>query len=156
MILLLTTLDSRPRRTGLLHYIVVSMLVGARTEELRALRWEHVHAEPNGTVPSHIEVWRSVRSDGDTKTKKAAAHSRSSRHGASKHSASRKRRHSQASESDFVHDHIPFGQHKIVVVARVVVRIGARHVKDAGTTKRGEPVDRSSRSSRLRSRGCTT
>ena len=46
------------------HYIVVSMLTGARTEELRALRWEHVHAEPLGTVPPHIEVWRSVRFDG--------------------------------------------------------------------------------------------
>jgi integrase len=53
------------------HYIVVSMLTGARTEELRALRWEHVHAEPGGTVPPHIEVWRSVRFDGDTKTKKS-------------------------------------------------------------------------------------
>jgi integrase len=53
------------------HYIVVSMLTGARTEELRALRWEHVHADPGGTVPAHIEVWRSVRYDGDTKTKKS-------------------------------------------------------------------------------------
>src|SRR5829696_1998016 len=26
-------------------YIVVSLLTGARTEELRALRWEHVHLE---------------------------------------------------------------------------------------------------------------
>ena len=47
------------------------MLTGARTEELRALRWEHVRAEPIGTVPPHIEVWRSVRFDGDTKTKKS-------------------------------------------------------------------------------------
>jgi integrase len=53
------------------HYIVVSMLTGARTEELRALRWEHVHADPLDTVPPHIEVWRSVRSDGDTKTRKS-------------------------------------------------------------------------------------
>ena len=42
-----------------------------RQQELRALRWEHVHAEPDSTVPPHIEVWRSVRSDGDTKTKKS-------------------------------------------------------------------------------------
>jgi integrase len=26
-------------------YIVVSLLTGARTEELRALRWNHVHLE---------------------------------------------------------------------------------------------------------------
>jgi integrase len=58
-------------RTRLHHYIVVSMLTGARTEELRALRWEHVQAAPIGTVPPHIEVWRSVRFDGDTKTKKS-------------------------------------------------------------------------------------
>ncbi len=57
------------------NYIVLALLTGARTEELRALRWEHVHidnlpdAEP--PVPPHIEVWRSVRSGGDTKTRKS-------------------------------------------------------------------------------------
>jgi integrase len=53
-------------------YIVVSLLTGARTEELRALRWEHVHLEgrPDVTppVPPFVEVWRSVRAGGDTKT----------------------------------------------------------------------------------------
>jgi integrase len=29
------------------HYIVVSLLTGARTEELRALRWKHVHLDGN-------------------------------------------------------------------------------------------------------------
>ena len=29
------------------HYIVVSLLTGARTEELRALRWDHVHLDGN-------------------------------------------------------------------------------------------------------------
>lgn len=57
------------------NYIVVSLLTGARTEELRALRWAHVHLEgrPEGEppVPPHIEVWRSVRSGGDTKTRKS-------------------------------------------------------------------------------------
>ena len=47
------------------HYIVVSMLTGARTEELRALRWEHVHLDgrpdANPPAPPFIEVWRSVR-----------------------------------------------------------------------------------------------
>ena len=57
------------------HYIVVSLLTGARTEELRALRWEHVHLDGNHeaqpAIPPHIEVWRSVRKGGDTKTKKS-------------------------------------------------------------------------------------
>jgi integrase len=49
-------------------YIVVSLLSGIRTEETRALRWEHVHlSDGPGEVP-HIDVWRSVRSSGDTKT----------------------------------------------------------------------------------------
>ena len=57
------------------NYIVVSLLTGARTEELRALRWEHVHidrpATPAGTAAAYVEVWRSVRSGGDTKTRKS-------------------------------------------------------------------------------------
>lgn len=49
-------------------YIVLSLLTGARTEELRALRWEHVHLDH---PTPHVEVWRSVRSDGDTKTRRS-------------------------------------------------------------------------------------
>lgn len=65
-------------------YIVVSLLTGARTEEMRGLRWDHVvaHDEQRGTwIPvteagwAHkkfaIYVWRSVRASGDTKTKKS-------------------------------------------------------------------------------------
>jgi integrase len=52
-------------------YIVVSLLTGARTEELRALRWDEVHLEPLPDVPTHIAVWRSVRKGGDTKTRKS-------------------------------------------------------------------------------------
>jgi integrase len=56
-------------------YIVVSLLTGARTEELRALRWDHVHLDglPDARppVPPHMEVWRSVREGGDTKTRKS-------------------------------------------------------------------------------------
>jgi hypothetical protein len=51
-------------------YIVVSLLTGARTEELRALGWEHVHLDPD-SVPPYLEVWRSVRAHGDTKTRKS-------------------------------------------------------------------------------------
>lgn len=57
------------------HYIVVSVLTGARTEELRALQWDHVHLDgkPDASppVPPHVEVWRSVREGGDTKTRKS-------------------------------------------------------------------------------------
>jgi integrase len=59
------------------HYIVVSLLTGARTEELRALRWYHVHLDGNPDarppIPPHIEVWRSVRRGGDTKTRSLGA-----------------------------------------------------------------------------------
>ncbi|QDP95085.1 site-specific integrase [Microlunatus elymi] len=57
------------------NYIVLSILTGARTEELRALRWDHVHLDAqqvNGhVVPPHIAVWRSVRRKGETKTPKS-------------------------------------------------------------------------------------
>lgn len=57
--------------TRMRAYIVVSLLTGARTEELRALRWDEVHLEQEGDVPPHIAVWRSVRRGGDTKTRKS-------------------------------------------------------------------------------------
>ena len=56
-------------------YVVLSLLTGARTEELRALTWTHVDldGDPHATppVPPHIMVWRSVRTGGDTKTRKS-------------------------------------------------------------------------------------
>lgn len=63
-------------KTDRLHnYIVLSLLTGARTEELRALRWDHVYLDPepiNGhAIPPHIAVWRSVRRKGETKTPKS-------------------------------------------------------------------------------------
>jgi integrase len=56
-------------------YIVLSLLIGARTEELRALTWQHVDlvGKPD-TAPvvlPAISVWRSVREGGDTKTRKS-------------------------------------------------------------------------------------
>ena len=57
------------------NYIVVSLLTGARTEELRALKWSHVHLDglPDAKppVPPFVEVWRSVRAGGDTKTRRS-------------------------------------------------------------------------------------
>jgi integrase len=56
-------------------YIVVSLLTGARTEELRALTWDHVDLVGNSDaippIPAHVAVWRSVRAGGDTKTRKS-------------------------------------------------------------------------------------
>jgi len=63
------------RKNRLYCYIVMSLLTGARTEELRALRWENVHLEndPAAVPPvvAYVEVWRSVRSTDDTKTRKS-------------------------------------------------------------------------------------
>lgn len=61
--------------TRMRAYIVISLLTGARTEELRALTWDHVdlEGEPDGNppVPPHVAVWRSVRAGADTKTRKS-------------------------------------------------------------------------------------
>ena len=61
--------------TSMHAYVVVSLLTGARTEELRALTWSHVDLEgdvsgPPPTPPS-IQLWRSVRAGGETKTKRS-------------------------------------------------------------------------------------
>jgi integrase len=56
---------------------VLSLLIGARTEELRALTWSLVDMDGTpasaGTpaMPPSIMVWRSVRAGGDTKTKRS-------------------------------------------------------------------------------------
>jgi hypothetical protein len=52
--------------------------------------------------------------------------------------------YSQPSESDVVHDHIGHGQHQIVAITCIGLRIRARHVQYAGTTPRSETVDWSS------------
>jgi len=75
--------------TRLHAYVVLSLLVGIRTEEARALRWDHVVTwaddsagwQPVSTVgfdPARagedryaIYVWRSERHGGDTKTEKS-------------------------------------------------------------------------------------
>ena len=49
-------------------YIVVSLTTGLRTEEVRALTWDRVHLD---ATPPHVEVWRSARFGGDTKTAKS-------------------------------------------------------------------------------------
>jgi integrase len=68
--------------TALEAYIVVSLLSGVRTEEARALRWDHVVAWVDGQWKPVTEagfdhdqvavfVWRAERAGGDTKTPKS-------------------------------------------------------------------------------------
>jgi integrase len=55
-------------------YIALCLATGIRTEEARALRWEHVdfgHPDGEPPVPASAAVWRSVRAHGDTKTEKS-------------------------------------------------------------------------------------
>ena len=55
-------------------YISLCLATGIRTEEARALRWEHIDfGDPaaNPPMPASAAVWRSVRSHGDTKTEKS-------------------------------------------------------------------------------------
>ena len=49
-------------------YLVLSIVIGARTEEIRALTWDQI--DTSGDVPT-IHVWTSVRGDGDTKTRRS-------------------------------------------------------------------------------------
>jgi integrase len=49
-------------------YLVLSIVTGARTEELRSLTWDQI--DTAGEVPT-IHVWTSVRGDGDTKTRRS-------------------------------------------------------------------------------------
>ncbi len=64
------------RPAALMHaYIVLSLTTGLRTEEMRALRWDHVDLKgdpmTDPPTPPHVSAWRSVRSHGDTKTEKS-------------------------------------------------------------------------------------
>jgi len=64
-------------------YVMASLLSGACTEEVRPLTWPHVHlppavAEGGEAEPiekdkprAYVDVWRSVRAGGDTKTRQS-------------------------------------------------------------------------------------
>ena len=55
-------------------YVTLCLAIGIRTEEARALRWEHIDfGDPDGDPPvsASAAVWRSVRAHGDTKTEKS-------------------------------------------------------------------------------------
>jgi integrase len=73
------SLSAAARGTRLEAYVVLSLLSGLRTEEARALRWDHVVAWVSGQwVPVAeagfdceqvaVFVWRAERAGGDTKT----------------------------------------------------------------------------------------
>lgn len=49
-------------------YLVLSIVTGTRTEEIRALTWDQI--DTDGVIPT-IHVWVSVREDGDTKTRRS-------------------------------------------------------------------------------------
>lgn len=76
--------ECRKSREDWIHaYVALSMFTGVRTEEARPLKWEHTHLSPikgercscgrvhRDSLPPHVEVWRSVRKKGDTKTEKS-------------------------------------------------------------------------------------
>jgi integrase len=55
-------------------YVMLSLCTGVRTEEARALLWQHVDLGDPGSQPprpASVAVWRSVRARGDTKTRKS-------------------------------------------------------------------------------------
>ncbi|HYP46899.1 MAG TPA: site-specific integrase, partial [Propionibacteriaceae bacterium] len=54
-------------------YVVMSLFTGARTEELRALTWAHVHLDNREEAEAgpYLDLWRSVRAGGDTKTRRS-------------------------------------------------------------------------------------
>jgi integrase len=62
-------------RSRLDAYVVLCLLAGDRTEEARALTWDHVNLDgdiaADPAIPPHVAVWRSVRAHGDTKTQKS-------------------------------------------------------------------------------------
>jgi integrase len=77
-----TAVLDKAKESRLHAYVVLSLMTGIRTEEARALRWDHVVAEVDGQWRpvataglDHdkfaIYVWRSVRAGGDTKTEKS-------------------------------------------------------------------------------------
>jgi len=63
------------RESRLNAYVVLSLTVGIRTEEIRELCWDHVDldGDPGAIrpVPPSVAVWHSVRQGGDTKTAKS-------------------------------------------------------------------------------------
>jgi integrase len=65
------TAAARARGPRTYAYVVLSLTTGIRTEEARALRWDHVDfGDRDAALPraASVAVWRSVRAQGETKT----------------------------------------------------------------------------------------
>jgi integrase len=66
-------------------YVVLCMLAGVRTEEARALTWDHGDLDGESAadppVPPHVVVLRSVRAHGDTKTQEVPSDAGAARAG---------------------------------------------------------------------------
>jgi len=43
---------------ALYAHAVLSLMIGLRTEEARALRWDHVHLDADSALPPHVDMWR--------------------------------------------------------------------------------------------------
>jgi integrase len=82
-----TVLLAAAQRSRLHAYIALCLLAGIRSEEARALTWEHVDLEA-GTV----SVWRSVHAHGD-KDRAVASHAEAARGGGQGALCARSARH---------------------------------------------------------------
>ncbi|MFD7977530.1 tyrosine recombinase XerC [Streptomyces sp. NPDC059071] len=72
-------------------YVVLALLVGVRTEEERPLTWSHVHIDTGDDERPYVDVWRSVRKKGETKTRKSRRSLTMPQHAAAVLSQHRKR-----------------------------------------------------------------
>jgi integrase len=100
-------------------YVVLCLLTGIRTEEARALRWDHVDLD--GGV---MAVWRSVRHGGDTKTAK------SRRTLGLPHAASEAlREHSRRQAGERVTAGALWNDHGLVFATRVGTQLDAGNVR---------------------------
>ncbi|MFJ7159101.1 tyrosine-type recombinase/integrase [Streptomyces sp. NPDC101118] len=83
-------------------YVVLALLVGIRPEEERPLTWDHVHTgQENGGQP-YVDVWRSVRRRGETKTRKSRRSVAMPRQAAEVLDAHRKRQQEDAAQAGHV------------------------------------------------------
>jgi integrase len=103
-------LKDHRRPPSLMHaYIVLSLTTGLRTEEIRALRWDHVDLKGDpGTdppTPPHVYVWRSVRGHGDTKTLRHTFVSFMSQQGMATEEIARLVGHSSSRTTEVVYRH---------------------------------------------------
>lgn len=114
-----TALLAAAERSRLHAYIALCLLTGIRSEEARALTWDHVNLDA-GTV----SVWRSARARGDTKTERSR---RTLKLPAVVVQALREHRERQAAEQDNAG---PLWQeHRLVLVTSVGTPLDSHNVR---------------------------